>query len=75
MRQRIKIELIVYFITLAAVAVFMHPDLLSDPASRFSHMLERQNYFHPFIYSFIIYLLAGLLRVIVIAVKKIIQKR
>ena len=74
MRETIKIELIVYLATLAAIAVLMHPDLLSDPAGRLTHMSERQNYFHPFLYTFIIYLVLVLLRLTFKGIKKLIRR-
>ena len=51
----IKRELLYYLLTLLALALIMHIDLLSDPSSRFDTMREKENYSHPFVYSFIIY--------------------
>ena len=51
----IKKELIYYLLTLLALALIMHIDLLSDPFSRLQIMNEKGNYVHPFLYSFAIY--------------------
>jgi len=48
-------EMTIYVILLVALALIMHPDLLPNPTERFSLMQERQNYFHPLIYTFIVY--------------------
>ena len=51
----IKKEMLYYLLTLLALALIMHIDLLSDPFARLNTMQEKGNYFHPFLYSFIIY--------------------
>ena len=48
-------EFLYYLITLLVLALIMHIDLLSDPLSRLQTMHEKENYFHPFLYSFIVY--------------------
>jgi hypothetical protein len=58
----IKKELLYYLLTLLILALIMHIDLLSDPFSRLTKMHERENYSHPFLYSFIIYSVLFLLR-------------
>jgi len=40
---------------LFVLALVFHSDLLSDPSSRLQMMREKGNYFHPFLYTFIIY--------------------
>jgi len=54
-RSIIKKELLYYLLTLIFLAVLMHIDLISDPFSRLDAMNEKGNYFHPFLYSSIIY--------------------
>ena len=51
----IKREVLYYLLTLLALALIMHIDLLSDPFARLETMQEKGNYSHPFLYSFIIY--------------------
>jgi hypothetical protein len=59
MQQKIKLaikkELLYYSLTLVALALIMHSDLLSDPFLRLSHMQDKGNYSHPFIYASIVY--------------------
>jgi len=54
-KNAIKKEALIYVVTLLILALIMHSDLLSDPLSRLNIMQEKGNYFHPFLYSFIIY--------------------
>jgi H+/Cl- antiporter ClcA len=58
-------EMTIYVILLVALALVMHPDLLSNPTERFSLMQERQNYFHPLIYTFVVYLFLFIVRFVV----------
>ncbi len=58
----IKKEVLYYLLTLLILALIMHIDLLSDPFSRLQTMGEKENYFHPFLYSFIIYIIFFILR-------------
>lgn len=51
----LKREFYYYLLTLIILALIAHSDLLSDPLSRFNLMHEKENYFHPLLYSFIIY--------------------
>lgn len=40
----------------------MHSDLLSNPSARFDMMFEKENYAHPFLYTFIIYSIFFIIR-------------
>lgn len=51
----LKKEFLYYLLTLFALALIMHIDLLSDPLSRFHSMNEKGNYSHPFLYSAVVY--------------------
>ena len=51
----LKKELLYYVLTLFILAFIAHMDLLSDPLARLNMMHEKENYAHPFIYSFILY--------------------
>jgi uncharacterized integral membrane protein len=67
----LKKELLIYIIILVIAAVSMHPDLLNEPSHRFSQMQSMGNYSHPFIYSFVLYMIVGILRVITAFIKKL----
>lgn len=58
----IKREVIIYIIMLLVLTLVMHFDLLTDPASRFEIMVEKGNYSHPFIYTFVIYSILFIIR-------------
>lgn len=45
---------------LAALGV--HPDLLSDPLSRFNTLISQGAYLHPFLFSLTLYLILAFLR-------------
>ncbi|MHC3995301.1 hypothetical protein ACXWTF_10770 [Thiomicrolovo sp. ZZH C-3] len=52
----------IYLLLLITLSLLLHPDLLSDPAARFSQMLGRENYFHPLLYALPVYLIVLLFR-------------
>ena len=54
-KQTLKKEILYYLLTFLILALIIHIDLLSDPAARFTLMSEKENYAHPFTYTFIIY--------------------
>lgn len=54
-KQVLKKELLIYLLTLLVLALIMHIDLLSDPSARLQTMQEKENYTHPFLYSFVVY--------------------
>lgn len=58
----IKREIFIYIAMLFVLALVMHFDLLTDPASRFEIMVEKGNYSHPFLYTFIIYSILFIIR-------------
>ena len=62
LKSVIKKELLIYLATLLILALIMHSDLLSDPLSRLGLMQDKGNYFHPFLYSFIVYAVILILR-------------
>ena len=71
----IKKELLYYLLTLFVLALIMHIDLLSDPFSRLQTMGEKENYFHPFLYSFIVYFVILVLRKAIDLVARIFEKK
>ena len=58
----IKREILVYLLIFFVLSLVMHGDLLSDPFSRFQMMNEKENYSHPFLYSFIVYSVLFIIR-------------
>jgi len=58
----IKREILIYIVMLLVLAVIMHMDLLSNPTSRFETMVEKGNYSHPFLYTFVIYTIILIIR-------------
>ena len=61
-KHAIKKEILYYLLTLLVLALIMHIDLLSDPFSRLQTMGEKENYTHPFLYSFVVYFIIFVLR-------------
>jgi hypothetical protein len=62
MRKYVIKEGAVFLLLLITLSLLLHPDLLSDPASRLSQMLGRENYFHPLLYTLPVYLIVLLFR-------------
>ncbi len=65
MQKTLIREMAIYAILLVVLALMMHPDLLFNPTERISLMQERKNYFHPLIYTFILYSLFFFIRLVV----------
>jgi hypothetical protein len=57
-----KREILVYLVMLFVLSLVMHSDLLSDPFSRFQLMQEKENYSHPFLYTFFVYSILFIIR-------------
>lgn len=74
-KQVLKKELLFYFLTLIVLALIMHIDLLSDPFSRFQTMQEKENYSHPFLYSFVIYGIIFILRKVINFIVGLFEKK
>ncbi len=74
-KHTIKKETLIYLATLLILALLMHIDLLSDPSSRLSLMQEKENYSHPFLYSFIIYFIILILRKIIDFIMGLFEKK
>jgi len=58
----LKREILIYLFMLLILALVMHFDLLSNPTSRFQLMNEKENYSHPFLYTFVIYSILFIIR-------------
>ncbi len=70
----IKKELIIYTALLTMLTFLMHPDLLSDPTVRLGFMQEKENYIHPLLYTFFVYLILYFFRAIFNFVLKFFKK-
>jgi len=75
LKLALKKEFIYYLITLVVLALLIHSDLLSDPAARLETMKEKENYLHPFLYSFFVYFVMLVLRSIINIVSKFFEKK
>lgn len=73
-KSSLKREILYYLITLLVLSIIMHMDLLTDPASRFEAIQAKENYFHPFLYAFIVYGIMFVLRKIIDFIVGIFQK-
>jgi len=62
LKLALKKEFLYYLITLVLLTVIMHFDILTNPSSRLEIMQEKENYSHPFFYSFIVYSVFLILR-------------
>lgn len=71
MEKIFKRELIIYSTILLVLILIMHPDMLSDPATRLGMMQQHQNYVHPLLYSFFVYLVLFALRAAVSAIVRL----
>ena len=58
----LKREILIYIAMLLVLTLVMHADLLSDPSSRFDIMVEKGNYSHPFLYTFVLYSILLIIR-------------
>ena len=65
MIKKIKIELIYFTVILLVLAVLQHSDLLHSPLERINLMVEQGNYLHPLLWTFAVYAVVGLIRLIV----------
>ena len=59
-----KKELTIYTALLTLLIFAMHPDMLSDPTVRLGLMQEHENYIHPLLYTFFVYLIVYFFRAI-----------
>ena len=64
-----KKEGLIYLAIFIIGAIVVHPDLLYTPSTRFEWIIERGNYYHPFILSVVVYLLIGIVRLLTIGIK------
>ena len=64
-KHTIKKELIIYLLVVLVLTLIMHSDLLTNPSMRINLMYEKENYSHPFLYSFFVYSAILILRKII----------
>ncbi len=74
MEKIIKRELLIYASILVVLILLMHPDMLSDPATRLGMMQQHQNYVHPLLYTLFVYLVVFVLRAAFGAVARLFKK-
>lgn len=60
MNWRKEIQLLGVIFVLAALGI--HPDLLSDPISRFNTLITQGAYWHPLLFSLALYLILAFIR-------------
>ena len=65
MEKIIKRELVIYSAILLVLILLMHPDMITNPAERLGLMQQHENYIHPLLYTFIVYLIVFALRAFV----------
>ena len=65
MIKKIKIELIIFIAILIILAILQHSDLLTSPIDRIELMVQKENYFHPLLWTSVVYLVIALLRLVI----------
>ena len=74
-KHGLKREILIYIFMLLVLAVVMHVDLLTDPSTRFEIMHEKENYSHPFLYTFVIYIIIFIIRKAIDLIAVLFQKK
>ncbi len=69
-----KKELLIYIFTVVISALLIHQDMLSTPLTRLEMMADRANYYHPFLFGLGVYLVIGIVRLIVLGLRKMIKR-
>jgi hypothetical protein len=67
----ISTELAYFFTILVVLALLFHGDLLTSPLSRLERMDQIGNYWHPFLWASVLYVLIGIVRLIVKGINKL----
>ncbi len=70
----LKTELTIYTVLLTVLIFIMHPDLLSEPTVRLGLMQEKENYIHPLLYTFFVYLVLYFFRAVIGFIMKFFNK-
>jgi len=74
MRRVLTTELIIYIVIFVALSMLMHQDLFLSFSDRFNTVLDRKNYFHPFVYTFLVYIFILILRFFIKNVASLLNK-
>ncbi|ADR34664.1 hypothetical protein Sulku_2004 [Sulfuricurvum kujiense DSM 16994] len=75
MRKKLFREALIFGAVAFAMALLLHPDLLSDPQERFYHMIQRENIGHPFVYTALVYGILWLLRSLFSFIRRLLFSR
>jgi ABC-type multidrug transport system fused ATPase/permease subunit len=70
MIKRLRIELLYFFGLLLVLALVQHPDLLSSPLQRVQNMINSSNYIHPLLWTFVLYFIIAIVRIIVATIQR-----
>jgi len=73
-KQIAKKEVLFYGITLVLLTLLIHSDIVGNPLARIELMQEKENYSHPFLYSFIVYASLLVIRKMIDLIVGIFQK-
>ena len=74
-KKALKKEFLIYLATLAILIIIAHSDILSNPSERLGLMAEKENFTHPFIYSFVIYAVIFILKKLIDFVSSLFEKK
>ena len=74
-KAALKKEFFIYLGTLFVLIIIAHSDILSDPLARLDLMGQKENFSHPFIYSFAIYSVIFILRKIIDFISGLFEKK
>ncbi len=69
-----KKEFTIYTALLTVLIFLMHPDMFSEPIIRLGLMQEHENYIHPLLYTFFIYLILYFLRAVFGFIMKFVKR-
>ena len=70
MKTIIKNELIIFLVLLFLLSIGAHNDLLHTPLKRLTLMYDEGNFIHPFLYTLLVYILFGIIRLSITWVKR-----
>ena len=74
-KKFLKKEIFNYLIILLILTLIMHIDIVSDPLTRLQNMQEQGNYFHPLLYTFVVYIIILIIRKIIDFFVSIFEKK
>lgn len=74
-KSALRKEFFIYLATLFILIVIAHSDMLSDPFARFDLMAQKENFFHPLVYSFAIYSIIFVIRKLIDLIGKLFERK